>query len=241
MPARLLQKAAQGGDPVCAKIGCDAARQDAVVRTWLRLAAAAIHASRTWLTDLDAAIGDGDHGINLDRGFTAVLSDLDAGIPPGSDPAVTLTVTGRRLLGVVGGASGALYGRGLIVAGERVQERAGAELTVTGLVGSILDGLIAGISGLGHAVPGDKTMLDALLPAASILRHPPTADHAAALLAVAGAADLGAQLTVPLVARKGRASYLGERSAGHEDPGAASAAILTRCLIQAALEVHAEA
>jgi phosphoenolpyruvate---glycerone phosphotransferase subunit DhaL len=215
-------------------------RQDALVRAWLRAAAAAIRADRARLTDLDAAIGDGDHGINLDRGFTALLADLDAGLPPGSDPAATLTAAGRRLLGVVGGASGALYGRGLMVAGERVRERAGAEATVTGLVGAILDGLIAGITGLGHAVPGDKTMVDALAPAAAILRHPPTSDPAAALLAVAGAADLGAQLTVPLVARKGRASYLGERSAGHEDPGAASAAILTRCLVDAALEAIRE-
>ncbi len=215
----------------------DAAAHDELVRAWFVRTAAVVHERRVWLTDLDAAIGDGDHGINLDRGFAALLADLDAQVLPPGDPAATLTAGGRRLMGIVGGASGALYGRGLMVAGERVRERAAAgSLGRTELAKAILEGMISGIEGLGHAVPGEKTMLDALVPAAAILRHPPTADPVAALLAAAGAADLGAQMTIPLIARKGRASYLGERSAGHEDPGAASAAILVRCLADAAAD-----
>ena len=200
-----------------------------IVVAWLRCAAAAIHDRREWLTDLDAAIGDGDHGINLDRGFRAVLVDLDA-VDPGVGAAGRLSGAGRRLLGLVGGASGALYGRGLMVAGDRL---GAVEGWVPGRarVAAALEGMIDGVTGLGRAEPGDKTMLDALLPAAGALRGAPASRSLAEVLeAAADAAEAGALATIPLVARKGRASYLGERSVGHEDPGAASSALLVRCL-----------
>jgi dihydroxyacetone kinase-like protein len=199
-----------------------------------------VHDRRQWLTELDAAIGDGDHGINLDRGLMAVRADLDAGLLDEGDAATLLHGAGRRLLGLVGGASGALYGRGLMAAGEAVRDRTGTEaLDPRTLVQVALEGAVAGISALGRAVPGDKTMLDALLPAVAALRQaPPDEPVEASMRRMADAADAGAAATVPLVARKGRASYLGERSAGHLDPGAASSAILVRCLAEAVIAVE---
>jgi dihydroxyacetone kinase-like protein len=146
-----------------------------------------------------------------------------------------MTSAGRRLLGLVGGASGALYGRALMTAGTQLAERAGdEEVGRRALVEIALAGAIDGITALGRAAPGDKTMLDALSPALAALRAaPPDAPERDAMLAMAEAAEAGATATIPLVARKGRASYLGERSAGHLDPGAASSAILIRCLADA--------
>jgi dihydroxyacetone kinase-like protein len=206
-----------------------------VTDAWLRCTARAIHERRLWLTELDAAIGDGDHGINLDRGFSAVLGDLETGAIPTGDVAELMTSAGRRLLGLVGGASGALYGRALMSAGTQLAERAGdEEVGRRALVEIALAGAIDGITALGRAVPGDKTMLDALSPALSALRAAPRdVPERDAMLAMAEAAEAGATATIPLVARKGRASYLGERSAGHLDPGAASSAILIRCLADA--------
>ena len=206
-----------------------------VADAWLRCTARAIHERRLWLTELDAAIGDGDHGINLDRGFSAVLGDLESGAIPTGDVAALMTSAGRRLLGLVGGASGALYGRALMTAGTQLAERAGdEEVGRRALVEIALAGAIDGITALGRAAPGDKTMLDALSPALAALRAaPPDAPERDAMLAMAEAAEAGATATIPLVARKGRASYLGERSAGHLDPGAASSAILIRCLADA--------
>ena len=206
-----------------------------VTDAWLRCTARAIHERRLWLTELDAAIGDGDHGINLDRGFAALLRDLEAGAIPTGDAGALLTSAGRRLLGLVGGASGALYGRALMTAGTRLAELAGdAEIGRRGLVEVALAGAIEGITTLGRAVPGDKTMLDALAPALDALRAAaPDAPELDVMLAMADAAEAGAAATIPLVARKGRASYLGQRSAGHLDPGAVSSAILIRCLAHA--------
>ena len=202
---------------------------------WLRCTARAVHERRQWLTELDAAIGDGDHGINLDRGFTALIADLDAGALPVDDASALLTAAGRRLLGVVGGASGALYGRALMAAGARMAERGfGPASGLREVAQAAIEGGIAGIVALGRAVPGDKTMLDALAPALEVLRTAPADLPAGAVLtAVAEAAEEGARATIPLVARKGRASYLGERSAGHLDPGAASSALMIRCLVDA--------
>jgi phosphoenolpyruvate---glycerone phosphotransferase subunit DhaL len=216
-----------GGEPAAAVL--------TVADAWLRCSARAVHRRRRWLTELDAAIGDGDHGINLDRGFAALLGDLEAGAIPTDDAGALLTSAGRRLLGLVGGASGALYGRALMTAGTRLAERAGdAEIGRRELVEIALAGAIDGITALGRAVPGDKTMLDALAPALDTLRDAaPGAHDRDVLLAMAEAAEMGAAATIPLVARKGRASYLGERSAGHLDPGAASSAILVRCLADA--------
>jgi dihydroxyacetone kinase-like protein len=209
----------------------DRSRAVAIVRVWLGGWAAAVAERRTWLTDLDAAIGDGDHGINLDRGLSAVTADLERPDAP-EEAGPLLAAAGRRLIGVVGGASGALYGRALLRAGEAVTDDPDpARLGETALAAAI-----DAVSGLGKAVPGDKTMLDSLMPALQALRAdatlPPPARYA--LAAVAAAA--GADATVPLIARKGRASYLGERSAGHRDPGAASSALLVGCLAHAYAE-----
>lgn len=203
-----------------------------MTEAWLRHAATVIHERRAWLTDLDAAIGDGDHGINLDRGFAAVAADLEAGAIATDDVGSMLTASGRRLLGLVGGASGALYGRALMAAGSRVAEIAGdGSADTRSMAEAALAAAIDGIAALGHAAPGDKTMLDALVPALAALRGAPEAASVASALAwAAEAAEAGAAATIPLVARKGRASYLGGRSAGHLDPGAASSAILVRCL-----------
>ena len=206
----------------------DGERQSAViVRAWLLGWAAAVAEQRTWLTDLDAAIGDGDHGINLDRGLAAVAAELGG---PASDPETggdRLVAAGQRLLGVAGGASGALYGRALIRGGEALCVRPDpATLPVV-----VLAAAIDAIADLGKAAPGDKTMLDALLPALEALRAARAGEPPALACArAAAAAAAGADATIPLVARKGRASYLGERSAGHRDPGAASSVLLVRCL-----------
>ncbi len=158
-----------------------------VTDVWLRCTARAIHERRLWLTELDAAIGDGDHGINLDRGFSAVLGDLETGSIPTGGVAELMTSAGRRLLGLVGGASGALYGRALMTAGTRLAERTGdEELGRRALVEIALAGAIDGIAALGRAVPGDKTMLDALSPALAALRAvPPDAPERDAMLAMA--------------------------------------------------------
>jgi dihydroxyacetone kinase-like protein len=206
-----------------------------VTEAWLRCTARAVHERRLWLTELDAAIGDGDHGINLDRGFAALLGDLEASAIPTGDAGALLTSAGRRLLGLVGGASGALYGRALMTAGARLTEQAGdPAIGRRELVEVALAGAIDGVAGLGRAVPGDKTMLDAMVPALDALRAaPPDGPIRDVMLALAEAAEAGAAATIPLIARKGRASYLGERSAGHLDPGAASSAMLLRCLANA--------
>jgi dihydroxyacetone kinase-like protein len=206
-----------------------------IAADWLVRSARRVHERRTWLTELDAAIGDGDHGINLDRGLSAVLADLEAGRMPGDDAGRLLAAAGRRLLGLVGGASGALYGRALMTAGARLTERAAGEpLDPRSMAETALGGAVDAIAALGRAAAGDKTMLDALLPALAAIRAALPDEPAAAVIGRAAvAAEVGARSTIPLVARKGRASYLGERSAGHEDPGAASSAMLVRCLADA--------
>jgi dihydroxyacetone kinase-like protein len=207
------------------------------VTAWLREVAVVVHERREWLTDLDARIGDGDHGINLDRGLQAVVADQDA-LDPGVGAADRLGAAGRRLLGLVGGASGALYGRGLMTAAERLREALADPARVEdgrSLVEASLSGLVDGVTHLGRASPGDKTMLDALVPALEAVRAAAPGRPLPELLGdAAAAAEAGALATIPLVARKGRASYLGERSAGHEDPGAASSALLLRALADVA-------
>jgi dihydroxyacetone kinase-like protein len=177
------------------------------------------------LTKLDQAIGDGDHGINMDRGMTAVVAALDAS-EPDDVPALAKAVA-MTLISKVGGASGPLYGTLFLQFGSA----AGPEpLTPLGWAGCLEAGL-AGVRSRGKAEPGDKTMVDALIPATEALRGALDggASFADALGRAADAAEEGARATIPLVARKGRASYLGERSAGHQDPGATSSALLVRC------------
>jgi phosphoenolpyruvate---glycerone phosphotransferase subunit DhaL len=201
------------------------------VNVWMSEAEAAISAERDHLTQLDAAIGDGDHGVNMDRGFSAVgkaLAGQDGAAPPGR----LLVLAGKTLVSTVGGASGPLWGTALRHAGRALGDR--DTLDGPGVV-EALDAAVAGVVELGAAAPGDKTMVDALVPALATLRECvdeglPLAD---ALTRAADAAEEGARATVPMQARKGRASYLGERSIGHQDPGATSAALIMRALRQA--------
>ncbi len=197
----------------------------AEVARWIRDFAAAVAERKDELTKLDQAIGDGDHGINMDRGMTAVVAALD-GSQPDDVPALAKAVA-MTLISKVGGASGPLYGTLFLQFGSA----AGPEpLTPLGWAGCLEAGL-AGVRSRGKAEPGDKTMVDALIPATEALRGALDggASFADALGRAADAAEEGAIATIPLVARKGRASYLGERSAGHQDPGATSSALLVRC------------
>jgi dihydroxyacetone kinase-like protein len=205
------------------------------IDAWLRLAAERIHDQAGALTALDQAIGDGDHGTNLDRGFAAIVTSLDGAPPEGDGPAAIagarLRTTGRTLISTVGGAAGPLYGTALMRAGGAVtaagDDAAGGAALVAGL-----DAAIGGIAALGKSHPGEKTMLDALAPALEAGRSAldAGADTPAVAAAMADAAAAGAEATIPLLATKGRASYLGERSIGHQDPGATSAALLLRAL-----------
>ncbi len=210
-----------------------------VIDAWLRLAASRIHDQAAALTALDQAIGDGDHGTNLDRGFSAICSLLDAGRPEGDDDtavaAARLRTAGRTLISTVGGAAGPLYGTAFMRAGGAIAagspDAGGGALAVTAL-----EAAIAGIQQLGKATTGEKTMLDALVPALEAGREAVAAgsDGTAVFEAMATGAEAGAVATIPLLATKGRASYLGERSIGHQDPGATSSALLLRALADAA-------
>jgi phosphoenolpyruvate---glycerone phosphotransferase subunit DhaL len=191
--------------------------------SWLRSFAEVVTEKADELTKLDSAIGDADHGINMRRGMTAVIGKLDAA--PDAAPNALLKTTGMTLVSTVGGASGPLYGTFFL----RMASSAGSaeQLDAAAFAAALRAGL-DGVVARGKAAPGDKTMLDALIPAVDALdaalgEGKPLGE---ALRAAADAADAGSDATVPLVARKGRASYLGERSAGHRDPGATSTALL---------------
>lgn len=208
----------------------------ALLAGWLRLAASRIATQRTFLTELDAAIGDGDHGINLQRGFGALATRLAAGDVPVDEPGLLLVLAGRAITGTVGGASGALYGRALMRAGAALETRPpGAPATTTDLA-RVFRAAVDAVAALGRSRPGEKTMLDALVPARDAFQAAVDAGSGLEVAAdrAAAAAEDGAQRTIPLVATKGRASYLGERSAGHLDPGAVSSALLLRALADAA-------
>lgn len=197
---------------------------------WIRTFAAAIADNRQYLTDLDSAIGDADHGINLDRGMKAVLGKLES--VPGRDIGALMKTTGMTLVSTVGGASGPLYGTFFLQMGTAT---AGKEEIEIGDFAAGLDAGIKGIQRLGKAEPGDKTMLDALLPAREALNEAIAAGSSVddAVQRSVAAAEQGMTATIPLVARKGRASYLGERSAGHQDPGATSSHLLLRSAAEA--------
>ncbi|WP_225795464.1 dihydroxyacetone kinase subunit DhaL [Streptomyces aculeolatus] len=190
-------------------------------RRWMLTAAAAVDREADRLTELDSAIGDADHGANLKRGFTAVRAALEDAPP--ETPGAVLVLAGRQLISKVGGASGPLYGTLLRGTGKALGD--GAEVTDAAL-GAALEEGVGAVAKLGGAAPGDKTMLDALVPAVAALGD----GYAAAR----GAAEKGAEDTIPLRARKGRASYLGERSIGHQDPGATSSALLVGALAETA-------
>ncbi|WP_059008383.1 dihydroxyacetone kinase subunit DhaL [Streptomyces specialis] len=195
-------------------------RDAGFVRRWLTEAARAVERDADRLTELDSAIGDADHGNNMRRGALAVVAALEK--EPRTTPGAVLLLAGRTLVSTVGGASGPLYGTLLRRAGKALGD---AERVADTELRDALRGGADAVAQLGGAAPGDKTMLDAVRPAVEALP-----DYAAAGAAAArGAAD-----TVPLRARKGRASYLGERSVGHMDPGAASAALLFGALARVA-------
>jgi dihydroxyacetone kinase-like protein len=192
---------------------------------WIERYAAHIAEQKDYLTQLDAAIGDADHGANMNRGFQAVLgkkADFQ-----NSDIGALLKVVAMTLISTVGGASGALYGTFFLQASTMAGNK--TELSPTEF-GSILEKGLAGIVLRGKAAIGDKTMVDALQPAIKAYKQSIEAGDALkqALAKAVTAADEGLSSTVPLVARKGRASYLGERSAGHPDPGATSTVLLFR-------------
>jgi dihydroxyacetone kinase-like protein len=202
------------------------------VRSWLHRSTLALHEQREYLTQLDAAIGDADHGTNMDRGFQAVETKMDGLEAP---PGKLLTTAGGTLVSTVGGASGPLYGTALRRAGRSLgDEPDPSDQEVAAALRAALDGVVE----LGAANEGDKTMVDALAPAVRALDEALSAGDtlAGGLAAAARAAEDGAKATIPLQARKGRASYLGERSVGHQDPGATSAAIILVALEQAVAE-----
>lgn len=194
---------------------------------WLRATAATVAAHAEELTRLDAAIGDGDHGVNLNRGCTAVVAALDAGTF--AAPGDVLVKAGTTLISKVGGASGPLYGSALRSAGRALP--AAPAVGPADLAAGLRAGLEA-IRELGGAEPGDKTIVDAWRPAVDAFQAAVAAgdDLAAASGAAARAARAGAHATAGLRARKGRASYLGERSVGHPDPGATSTALIFEAL-----------
>ncbi|WP_187250125.1 dihydroxyacetone kinase subunit DhaL [Microbacterium sp. 4-7] len=210
-----------------------AAIDTAALADWIRRFRDVIAEKREWLTELDSAIGDADHGANMARGMDAVVAKLDSGVPDTVDEL--LKTVGMTLVSSVGGASGPLYGTLFL----RMGMAAGpvTELDGAGLGGSLRAGL-DGIVARGKAEAGDKTMFDAMAPAVDAFDAAISGggDLSAATAAAAEAAASGRDATESLVARKGRASYLGERSAGHLDPGAASTTLLFESLAQATAE-----
>ncbi|MEU5275548.1 dihydroxyacetone kinase subunit DhaL [Streptomyces asoensis] len=196
-------------------------------RRWMTATAASVDREADRLTALDSPIGDADHGSNLRRGFTAVRAALEKEDP--GTPGAVLVLAGRQLISTVGGASGPLYGTLLRRTGKDLGDA--AEVDETRFAEALRVGVDA-VMQLGGAAPGDKTMIDALVPAVDAL--------SAGFGAARSAAEQGAEATTPLQARKGRASYLGERSIGHQDPGATSAALLIAALIDAGADAAGE-
>jgi len=187
---------------------------------WVHEYARAIAEHREELTELDSAIGDADHGSNMDRGMTAAVAALQA--TPPADAAALLKTVAMTMISKVGGTSGPLYGTLFLRMSGAIGDGSPEAFAAAFRAG------VEGVVARGKAEAGDKTMLDALLPAADALTGAVGAGHPvdAALRAAAEAAARGRDAVTPSVARKGRASYLGERSAGHVDPGAASAVLL---------------
>jgi len=204
-----------------------------VVR-WIKAYASTIAEQKDYLTQLDSAIGDADHGTNMNRGMTAAVEKLDGG--SATDVGGVLKTVGMTLVSKVGGAGGPLYGTLFMQMGASAAGK--AELSLEDWANAVDAGL-KGVKARGKAEPGDKTMIDALTPAAEALAKAvaEVASLGDALSSAAAAAEDGMKATIPLVARKGRASYLGARSAGHQDPGATSSFLL----MKTAEEVFADA
>src|SRR5437588_1018483 len=219
-----------GGEAEVALLTITTSMNSATINAWMNEIAVAVNTERDYLVQLDAAIGDGDHGINMARGFNAVVVAVDG--RDDASPGQLLIVAGKTLVASVGGASGPLWGSALRRAGRSLGEA--PTFDDAALVAALEAGLAA-IVDLGAASPGDKTMVDALDPAIRALGDGvragrPLDDN---LRAAAEAAERGMRETVPMQARKGRASYLGERSIGHQDPGATSTALIIRALQRA--------
>jgi dihydroxyacetone kinase-like protein len=199
------------------------------VMRWLERTADVLHENRTYLTDLDSAIGDADHGINMDRGFSAVRNKFPEMAT--MDIATRLRTVGSTLVSTVGGAAGPLYGTAYLRAAGVVAGK--QELTPADVV-SMLDAFLGGIVARGKAHPGEKTIVDALTPALATAKQ--ALNEGAPLAQVtnraAAAAEEGMKATIPMLATKGRASYLGERSIGHQDPGATSSWLILRSLAE---------
>ncbi|NEA98431.1 dihydroxyacetone kinase subunit DhaL [Streptomyces sp. SID13726] len=192
-------------------------------RRWMTATAASVEREAERLTALDSPIGDADHGSNLQRGFRAVAATLEKEAP--DTPGAVLVLSGRQLISTVGGASGPLYGTLLRRTGKALGDA--GEVSAEEFTEALRAG-VAAVMALGGAAPGDKTMIDTLVPAVDAL--------GTGFAAARTAAEQGALATTPLQARKGRASYLGERSIGHQDPGATSASLLIGALAEAAGE-----
>lgn len=192
---------------------------------WLQHLSQVLHENRDYLTQLDSAIGDADHGINMDRGFKAVSEKLPA--MAGMDIGSMLKTVGTTLVSTVGGASGPLYGTAFLRAGMATSGK--HELYETDVVG-MFEAALEGIKARGKAQPGEKTMLDALIPALAAAQTAQDDGMTVMLRRAEKAAETGAKATIPMLATKGRASYLGERSVGHQDPGATSFWLLFKTL-----------
>ena len=206
----------------------------AVFEHWVRTFAQLIAENREYLTELDAAIGDADHGSNMDRGMKAAVAALDESPPPNA--GALLSKVGMTLVSTVGGASGPLFGTMFMRMGGSLGP-AGDTLAAADVAAALRAGL-GGVVDRGKPAPGDKTMYDALAPAVDALERSLETDGSLStgLRAARYAAAAGRDATIPMLARKGRASYLGERSIGHMDPGAASVALLLEAASEAAEE-----
>jgi phosphoenolpyruvate---glycerone phosphotransferase subunit DhaL len=198
----------------------------ALARRWIEAVAASIARNADYLTQLDSAIGDADHGVNMHRGFTAVLAALD-GYQPGGVGDVFVR-TGTTLVSRVGGASGPLYGTAFRAIGRALP----GPVASPAELGAALQAGLDGLQRLGAAVPGDKTIVDAYAPAVAAFAK--ESSLAAAATAAAAAAEEGMRATTAMQARKGRASYLGPRSVGHQDPGATSTWLIFNALAEVA-------
>lgn len=200
------------------------------VLSWLRVYSQALAENKDYLTQLDSSIGDADHGVNMDRGFKAVLGKLPT--VADKDIGTILKSVGMTLVQTVGGASGPLYGTFFLQAGVATANK--MELSLADWVTAI-DGAIVSLMARGKANVGDKTMVDALVPALHALKQAVAdgIDEREALRQSVVAAEQGMKNTIPMVARRGRASYLAERSAGHQDPGATSSYLMFKAMEEA--------
>jgi dihydroxyacetone kinase-like protein len=192
---------------------------------WINQIALVLRENRDYLTQLDSAIGDADHGVNMDRGFRVVLEKLPS--VASTDIGSILKTVGTTLISTVGGASGPLYGTAFLRAGMATSRK--HELYEVDVV-NMLEVMLEGIKARGRAQEGEKTMVDALAPALVAAREAQNRGLSEMLRRAAGAAEEGAKATIPMLATKGRASYLGERSIGHQDPGATSISLILRAL-----------